>query len=194
MNMYFNYAEQNTKSGYLNENNALYYMWLFDKAKEYKSSKNNDLDAIIDELSLKLKKENEKLFSQYVSAVENTYSVTPYIYSKDATKKIVKLNPSDILSSMYSSSMSTFTSSMVTMFNQIPSNQDKIEEQYEIIAGKWPEKYNEVAIVLPNEHEISDMLLYGLGLRDLDELEELAISIKDSSVFLLASFSIVLKI
>ena len=32
---------------------------IIDKAKEYKSNKNNDLDAIIDELSLKLKKENE---------------------------------------------------------------------------------------------------------------------------------------
>ena len=32
---------------------------IIDKAKEYKSSKNNDLDAIIDELSFKLKKENE---------------------------------------------------------------------------------------------------------------------------------------
>lgn len=122
-------------------------------------------------------KENEKLFSQYVSAVENTYSVTPYIYSKDATKKIVKLNPSDILSSMYSSSMSTFTSSMVTMFNQIPSNQDKIEEQYEIIAGKWPEKYNELIIILPDKNSISDLLTYSLGLRDTKELEEIITNI-----------------
>ena len=41
---------------------------------------------------------------------------------------------------------------------------------HNLIKGKWPEEYNEVMLMLPDENSISDMLLYAIGLRDLDEL------------------------
>ena len=47
-----------------------------------------------------------------------------------------------------------------------------MNEQFEIIEGEFPKEYNEIALVIPTEKTISDFLLYGLGLKDQQELED----------------------
>ena len=41
-----------------------------------------------------------------------------------------------------------------------------------IKAGKWPSNYNECVLVLTSQGNISDFLLYALGLRDYSELDK----------------------
>ena len=48
-----------------------------------------------------------------------------------------------------------------------------VKSQYKILEGRWPKKYNEVILILPSENEISDLLLYSLGLRDGAELKSM---------------------
>ncbi len=105
--------------------------------------------------------------NQNVSNIENYYSVEPLIYTKDATKKIVKLNPSDSFSAMMNSSiMSSFTS----VYTKMTSDTNAIKKSYDILAGRLPEKYDEIMIVLSDKNTIPDLLVYSLGLRDTKEL------------------------
>ena len=108
-----------------------------------------------------------------ISSIKYGYSVNPNIYTIDSSKKLAKLNPSSLMSTMYSSNMSMSISSFSSVFTQMTDDIDKLNSQYDILEGKWPEKYNEMVIVLPDQYSIPDLLVYSLGLRDMDELTDM---------------------
>ena len=108
-----------------------------------------------------------------ISSIKYGYSVTPNIYTIDSSKKLAKLNPSSLMSTMYSSNMSMSISAFSSVFTQMTDDIDKLNSQYDILEGKWPEKYNEMVIVLPDQYSIPDLLVYSLGLRDMDELTDM---------------------
>ena len=122
--------------------------------------------------------ENSEEVNNMVSVVRYQYAVSPLIYTKDVKKEITQLNPSTMLTSMGESSSSSMMAassgmSVMSVFYEMVDDQAMLEAQYDVLAGKWPEKYNEVILVLPEANGISDMLLYSLGLRDIDELEDM---------------------
>lgn len=118
--------------------------------------------------------ENEEELKEMVSFIRYNYSAVPTIYTKDVNNELMQVNPSDLMSSiMGSSSNVSVMGSSMSIFSELPENQQMIEEQYEILEGKFPESYDEVVLVLPSENTISDMLLYSLGLRNESELEDL---------------------
>ena len=120
-----------------------------------------------------LEKNSEEV-NKMVSVVRYQYSVTPMIYTKDTTDKITQLNPSTMLSSMSGSTMmATTASSVMSVFNEMVDDREMLESQYDVLAGKWPEKKDEVILVLPDANGISDLLIYSLGLRDSDELQDM---------------------
>ena len=52
---------------------------------------------------------------------------------------------------------------------------DLLYNQYDIIdGGRWPEKYNEIVLVVDENNEIDDMTLYALGLKSKAEMDALA--------------------
>ncbi len=113
-----------------------------------------------------LEDNNEKI-EKDISSIKYSYSVEPQIYTKDATGKIAKVNPSNIFKGSYSSSMmSSFTST----YSQMIDNKDAIKNSYDVLAGHLPEKYDEMMIVLSEPNTISDLLVYSLGLRDTEEI------------------------
>ena len=122
--------------------------------------------------------ENQNKVNEMVSLVQYQYSVTPLIYTKGATKEITQLNPSTLLSSLSGGSIensSTMSMAGLTMsvFNEMIDDQETLKSQYDVLAGKWPEKYNEVILVLPETNGMPDLLVYSLGLRDSKELEDM---------------------
>ena len=118
--------------------------------------------------------ENSSKVDEMVSLTRYTYAVTPTIYTKNDSNKLVKLNPSDFISKlMGGSSNSLMSIGGNSVFTEMIDNQEMIKEQYKLVKGKYPENYNELMLILPSENEISDMLLYSIGLRDLEELEDM---------------------
>ena len=107
-----------------------------------------------------------------LSSVKYSYSVEPFIYTKDATKKVAKLNPSSLFSSAMGSSsmMSSFSSSV---YSQMIDDQETLNNSYDVLAGHWPQKYDEMVIVLSERSTISDLLVYSLGFRDTEELNDI---------------------
>ena len=113
--------------------------------------------------------------NEYAKNVEYTYDVTPIIYSSD-TENLRQLNPDITFSSLGigagESSNSMMSSMMSTnVFFQMPEDANLYENQYDIKAGKWPTNYHECVLVLTANGNISDFLLYTLGLRDYSEMD-----------------------
>ena len=116
---------------------------------------------------------NKLLLKDDISSVKYSYNVTPYIYTLDSKNKVSKLNPSSLMTSMYSSSVASTYQSFSSVFNEMIDNMDKLESQYDVLRGSWPHKYDEMVIVLPNKNTISDLLVYSLGIRDYSELNDM---------------------
>ena len=113
----------------------------------------------------------------YAKAIEYSYDVTPKIYSSDV-ENLRQVNPDITFSSLGIGSGASTNSMMSSMmstdvFFQMPKDKNLYESQYDIKAGKWPTKYNECVLVLTSRGNISDFLLYTLGLRAHTELENL---------------------
>ena len=93
------------------------------------------------------------------------------IYTINNKDKITQLKPSTVLSSMGMGSAMTSMSPMSTaIFNEMLDDRETLETQYDVLAGRWPKEYNEVILVLSEPNAMPDMLVYGLGLRDENEL------------------------
>ena len=112
------------------------------------------------------------------TSIEYSYNVQPQIYREDADGSIRQVNPDSSLSSLGISSTSSTNSIMSSMMNtsvfyQLPESDELYNSQYEVKAGRWPEKYNECVAVLGADGTITDYALYALGLRDSAELDKM---------------------
>ena len=122
-------------------------------------------------------------FDEFVSDIQYGYSTTLNIYKEDTSDGIVQVNPSTVLdtigmgqlSGMSGSSM--MSSSMMgggswDVWSELIGNQTLLESQYDVIAGRWPNAYNEIVLIVDENNEISDYALYALGLKDQNEVAD----------------------
>lgn len=120
---------------------------------------------------------DESNIKEYAKAIEYSYDVTPIIYSSD-TENIRQVNPDITFASLGMGSGASSNSMMSSMmstnvFFKMPKDSKLYESQYDVKAGKWPTSYNECVLVLTSQGNISDFLLYTLGLRDYSEIQNL---------------------
>ena len=116
--------------------------------------------------------ENKDEVDHMVSLTRYNYSVTPTVYTKNVDNELMVVNPNNLISTVMGNSSTLMTTSM-SIFSELPESTEMVNEQYELLEGKFPEKYNEIVLVLPDENKISDLMLYSLGLRNQDELQDL---------------------
>ncbi|MBR3254281.1 ABC transporter ATP-binding protein/permease [Candidatus Saccharibacteria bacterium] len=107
-----------------------------------------------------------------IRLMEYEYNVDPLIYTVDATGAIAKMNPSTLFTSLVGeTSLLRNYSSMTSVFRQFEL--ENLKNDTELLAGRYPEKYNELLVVLNNRDEISEVLTYSLGFHDTDELNKI---------------------
>ena len=120
----------------------------------------------------------------YVSDIQYSYDVPLNIYMKDTSKGVEQLNPSTMFDSIYGEGATSTSSAMSSgmgmgmfsnssVWNQLLGNQQVLDEQYDVLAGHWPENYNEVVLVADKNNEVDDYTLYSLGLKDPEEVSTL---------------------
>lgn len=120
----------------------------------------------------------------YVSDIQYSYDVPLNIYMKDTSNGVEQLNPSTMFDSIYgegatsasysmSSGMGMGMFSNSSVWNQLLGNQQVLDEQYDVLAGHWPENFNEVVLVADKNNEVDDYTLYSLGLKDPEEVRTL---------------------
>lgn len=122
----------------------------------------------------------ESGLENYTTAIEYLYDLEPEIYltTGDGVRQV---NPDTTLSSVSGNSMLTsmMAAYSISSFYAMPESEALYQDKYEVMAGHWPENYNECVLVLTSDGSISDYMLYALGLRDYSELEALLVG--DSS-------------
>ncbi|MBR6505652.1 ABC transporter ATP-binding protein/permease [Candidatus Saccharibacteria bacterium] len=127
----------------------------------------NDLDSF-----MKYYENHKDELEDDVRLVEYEYNVDPMIYTVDATGELAKLNPSSLFTTILgSNSLLNSYSSMTSVFRQYDST--NLQNDTKLLAGRYPEKYNEMVIYLSNPGEVSELLTYSLGFHDTDELSEI---------------------
>ncbi len=118
----------------------------------------------------------ESGIESFANSVDYTYNVTPQIFDANTENGVRQINPDTTFAALgmgsgaYTNSLMSMTAS-TDMFAEMVGNPRIVEEQYNVVAGHWPEKYNECVLVLTPGGNISDFLSYVLGLRDSAELK-----------------------
>lgn len=115
---------------------------------------------------------------EFTTDIQYGYDVDLNIYSADTSESIKKVNPSTLFEDIwgisgdsgYSTMMSSYSNS--NMWVQMIDNQELLDSQYNVLAGRWPKNYDEVVLVT-NDKTITDVTLYALGLRDAAELDNI---------------------
>ncbi len=158
--------ENNEKSGDINVSKRITNM--------FSKISSNDLKS----LKQYLESDNCPI-NEYAKNIEYIYNVTPIIYSSNL-ENLRQVNPDSTFSSLGMGSGASANSMMSSMmstdvFFQMPKDTGLYENQYDVKVGKWPTNYNECVLVLTSQGNISDFLLYTLGLRDYSELQNLVI-------------------
>lgn len=120
----------------------------------------------------------------YVSDIQYSYDVPLNIYMNDTSNGVEQLNPSTMFDSIYGEGATSTSSAMSSgmgmgmfsnssVWNQLLGNQQVLDEQYDVLAGHWPENFNEVVLVTDKNNEVDDYTLYSLGLKDPEEVRTL---------------------
>ena len=167
------------------EDGKIYSRDIMDEMIATLSSKvtNNNLEA----LKNYIENENGEI-KENAMAIQYNYNLNINLYKEDTTNGVVQVNPSTVMnalgmgdmlearenssvSSMFGSSMTTSMSN-TDVWEEMLDNEDLLHSQYDLVAGAWPENYNEVVLIVNENNEISDYTLYALGLKDQKELEE----------------------
>ena len=130
----------------------------------------------LEELKRYLENEDTQI-KENSTAIQYIYDIQLNIYNENIDNGIVKVNPSTVMSKLgfklgetQMAMMENYSSTDV--FMELIDNQELLNKQYNLLAGNWPQNYNEVVLIIGENNNISDYTLYSLGLLDQDELEE----------------------
>ena len=127
---------------------------------------------------------DESTIADDATSIEYSYSVSPQIYRQDPDGSVHQVNPDSTLSMLglgssgsgstsVTSSLMNSMGSNTSVFYQLPANSDLYKSQYEVKAGRWPEKPTECVAVLSKYGTVTDYALYSMGLRDSAELDKM---------------------
>ena len=118
---------------------------------------------------------DESNIKDYLSAVKYGYGTTLNLYKNDL-ENVTQVNPTTIFSalgmnfstaSVYDSYMSNYD-----VFYELIDNDTLNHQQYDLVAGSWPKKYNEMVLVVDKNNQVTDYTLYSLGILDQNDLKE----------------------
>ncbi|MBQ7891162.1 MAG: ABC transporter ATP-binding protein/permease [Erysipelotrichaceae bacterium] len=106
-----------------------------------------------------------------VEKIHYTYSVQPNIYTKDVTGEYTQVNPSTMMNTLMGQSNMMQQAATSIFYEMI--DDEAIYDSYDVLSGRWPKAYDEAIIVLSEPNGIPDILVYSLGLRDVNELKDM---------------------
>ena len=112
-----------------------------------------------------------------VNAIQYDYGITPLVYAADTSEGVTQLNPNAFSTAMTGGASGTATAGMSTggmsVFNEMIDDQELLDAQYDVVAGRWASAPDECVLVLTQSGRISDYTLYGIGVLDPAELTQM---------------------
>ena len=112
-----------------------------------------------------------------VSAIQYDYGITPLVYRADVSNGPARLSPNAMSTAMTggasSAAMAGTMMTGATSFNEMIDNPDLLDEQYDVVAGRWAKAADECVLVLSSSGKVSDFTLYSIGVLDPAELDRM---------------------
>ena len=149
-------------------------------------SESNDLKSFRDYLE----SEDCPLLS-HVSALQYSYDLSLDLYTQDPSGQIIRSDVmeliEDSMDSLYGEGASGLTSAYMgsmggfgslDVWEEILPGEDGqvisdlVREQYDLVYGDWPQAYDEVVLVINENNQLSDLMLYALGLKDQSQMAQ----------------------
>lgn len=131
--------------------------------------------------------ENSEI-AQYINSVQYSYDFDLNIYAKDVDGNVVKTDILELLQNtmglLYGGDYSSYFATYGQMYSfaevwqeMLPAEDGTsinplLKEQYDLLYGKWPENYDEAILIVDKNNEISDLVLYALGLKSNDSIAD----------------------
>ena len=177
-------GENSSGSGESRDENRIYSSSIVNEVMETMSSKAKENN--LEDFKKYLEKDGNEIV-KYTNAISYGYNLKLNLYKTDYEDEVVRVNPStmmdamgmgDMMEARNSSSMMSFSgsasslmmNSQTDVWYEMLDNEDLVKSQNDLLAGKWPDKYNEVVLIVNENNEVSDYTLYTLGLMDQKEI------------------------
>lgn len=119
---------------------------------------------------------------EYANAIRYGYSLPLYVYNENGTDGVMQVNPSQVMESL-SAGMgqrapfpggpaAAFGGGSNDVWQELLDNRQLLQGQYDTLAGRWPEDGNEVVLLVDEQNQVSDYMLYALGLLSQEQLAD----------------------
>ena len=101
------------------------------------------------------------------------YNLQPYIYASDTSS-----GPKSILPSNLSEEIDTSNQTIkgylqnIDYWSQLSSDEEMLNTQYDVLEGRLPNDKSEIVLIVDEDNQISDLLLYSLRIKDPSELND----------------------
>ena len=101
------------------------------------------------------------------------YNLQPYIYASDTSN-----GPKSILPSNIASEVDTTNQTIkgylqnIDYWSQLSSDEEMLNAQYDVLEGRLPKDKSEIVLIVDEDNQISDLLLYSLRIKDPSELND----------------------
>ena len=127
-----------------------------------------------------------------MAALHYSYDFDFDIYTQDENGDIIQCDVmtlmQDAMAAMYGGDYSSYFEQMGSMYSamdvweELLPGEDgelvsgQVKGDYELLYGSWPRSHDEVILFVDGNNEISDLMLYALGLMPHDDMEEAMVS------------------
>lgn len=101
------------------------------------------------------------------------YNLQPYIYATDTSN-----GPKSILPSTLADEVDTSNQTIkgylqnIDYWSELSSDSNMLESQYDVLEGRFPQDKSEIVLIVDENNEISDLLLYSLRIKNPSELND----------------------
>ena len=101
------------------------------------------------------------------------YNLQPYIYASDTSNGIKSILPSNIASEVDTTNQ-TIKGYLqnIDYWSQLSSDEEMLNAQYDVLEGRLPKDKSEIVLIVDEDNQISDLLLYSLRIKDPSELND----------------------
>lgn len=200
LNEYINHIEEDTLSSYplildkasVDSTALMTTLMKANQDKDYEEGKvysNNIMTDMLSTAASEQKSNDLKSFKAYIESdktdIKDYLSEIKYVYNlnlnlyKDNNGEMIKVNPSTVFDNLGIGNQSNSMFGNVSMgmgevnsWSELTENEEILKKQYDLVAGKYPEEYNEVVLIMDKNNQVSDYALYSLGLLDQNELKD----------------------
>ena len=101
------------------------------------------------------------------------YNLQPYIYASDTSNGIKSILPSNLANEVDTANQ-TIKGYLqnIDYWSQLSSDEEMLNAQYDVLEGRLPKDKSEIVLIVDEDNQISDLLLYSLRIKDPSELND----------------------